>query len=933
MSHYTRREFISIAINSSALAAANIGSKEINKLIPYVIAPEEFRPGKWLFYNTTCRECPAGCGMYLRHQNGRVVKAEGNPKHPINMGGLCPRGQSCVQGLYDPDRLRKITINGKEQSANNWEETIKAIAQNLKQTKGKIFFISNLQTGTLNDLFELFLKNLELETKLIYWEPFNYEPQRKANKYLFDVDGIPKLNFSEKDLFLSFGADFLEGWISNVEWTKQFSQMHHKNGEGKFIYIGPRFSMTAANADEFIQNYDLVNIAGGMLKTIVQNGWSNIKNEKIISAINSIPETDNEEFKKLAKLFIERKGMAISGPTGSIGEEATKLAIITGLLNYAVGNYEKSIDVSQLHSLSRCSGRQELLDVFAGMTKDDVLIFHNCNPAYNLNGSAELISKAGKIIYLGVMPDETSRLADYVLPIDYYLESWGDYEPRQGIYSLTQPVMKPIYDTMPAGDILIGISKALGKQITYYDKNINNFYEMFKLNMSHISDNSPENIFINGWHETKINKTEQVNLRDDLNLTIQEGHSNKLKLWLWPSIMLYDGAVSNRGWLQENPEPVTQIGWGNFAEVESKTAKRFNLKTSDIIILKNEYGQIELPVVVSENISEGAVSVYFGQGHSALGRNAKNVGANAFELLGKTDNFFGNAEIIKTGKCWQPVKLVETDDQNKRELLLWQEYANNSAKAETIIMPLPNGYKPTTDLYPAHKNKKHRWAMVIDLDKCIGCGACAIACYAENNIAVMGAEAVKKGREMAWMKVVPYKNENVKQEIGFLPMLCQHCDAAPCEPVCPVFAAVHNEEGLNSQIYNRCIGTRYCSNNCPYKVRKFNWFDTKWPEPLHLQLNPEVTVRCRGVMEKCTFCNQRIRSAELEAKMNGRELKDGEIQPACVQSCPADVFVFGDLMDENSRVSQKIKNDLRRYQVLRELNTKPAVFYLKKLKI
>ena len=252
---------------------------------------------------------------------------------------------------------------------------------------------------------------------------------------------------------------------------------------------------------------------------------------------------------------------------------------------------------------------------------------------------------------------------------------------------------------------------------------------------------------------------------------------------------------------------------------------------------------------------------------------------------------------------------------------------------DKLILPLPEGYDSSRDLYPPREYKKHRWAMAIDLHRCTGCGACAVACYAENNIAAVGHDHCAQGREMAWLKVTPYLDESDPKRLGWLVLPCQHCDAAPCEPVCPVFAAVHNEEGLNAQVFNRCIGTRYCSNNCPYKVRRFNWHNQEWPKPLDVQLNPEVTVRCRGVMEKCTFCVQRIRAAEYKASIERRAVRDGEIQPACVQSCPTRAIVFGDLRDEGSEVSRLTRRDCRRYHLLEELNTKPAVTYLRRIRV
>ena len=335
-------------------------------------------------------------------------------------------------------------------------------------------------------------------------------------------------------------------------------------------------------------------------------------------------------------------------------------------------------------------------------------------------------------------------------------------------------------------------------------------------------------------------------------------------------------------------------------------------------------------------MADNVAALAFGQGHTRLGEVAEGRGANAFALLtrGGPESLFGAVSLRKTGEQRRLINLSATQDQYGRGIVQWMPRQKLRAMQESdgdeIIWPLPQGYDPHRDLYPPHEYRNHRWAMVVDLDRCIGCGACETACYAENNIPVAGPESLARGREMSWLKVPPYRHPQDSHRVGFLPLPCQHCDAAPCEPVCPVFAAVHNDQGLNAQIYNRCIGTRYCSHNCPYKVRRFGWFDPHWREPLHLQLNPDVTVRSRGVMEKCTFCIQRILYAEHRAKAEGRPLRDGEVQPACVQSCPTRTFTFGDLMQPDSQVSRLFKHP-RRYQLLQELNTKPAVVYLKRI--
>jgi Fe-S-cluster-containing dehydrogenase component len=419
--------------------------------------------------------------------------------------------------------------------------------------------------------------------------------------------------------------------------------------------------------------------------------------------------------------------------------------------------------------------------------------------------------------------------------------------------------------------------------------------------------------------------------------------SDVVELWPWGSVLLFDGRLSNRGWIQEVPDPSSFILWGSWIDLHPLKAKVLGISDGDVAELTTQYGSLRAPVRVTKEVVDGTAAIAFGQGHTALGKAARGVGANAFALLGppQQGSVFVSCRIRKVGrKQWdQLIRNSISEQQHGREVVQWVKLSELSSmspgQGDKLIMPLPEGYRSGKDMYPRREYTKHRWAMVVDLHRCIGCGACTVACYAENNIPVVGKEriAIQEGREMSWLRVPPYEKPGTSLRVGWLPLLCQHCDAAPCEPVCPVFAAVHNEEGLNAQIYNRCIGTRYCSNNCPYKVRRFNWINIVWPKPLDMQLNPEVTVRERGVMEKCTFCVQRIRQAEYRAVREKRPVRDGEITPACAQTCPTRAFTFGDLLDPNSRVSQLTRNDPRRYHLLEELNTKPAVTFLRRIDV
>jgi molybdopterin-containing oxidoreductase family iron-sulfur binding subunit len=416
-----------------------------------------------------------------------------------------------------------------------------------------------------------------------------------------------------------------------------------------------------------------------------------------------------------------------------------------------------------------------------------------------------------------------------------------------------------------------------------------------------------------------------------------------------PSIRFFDGRGANRPWLCEVPDPLTQVAWQTPVLIHPETLGQKGLEQGDIVEIETEWGSLETPIYETEGVRAGLLVMAIGQGHEAYGRYAQGMGGNPFGLLppdveplsGAALFRAGSVSLRKTGRSEKLAQTAGSRIQHGRKIALstdLKEWAHGKGHEKTglsmhefpLTIPLPEGYDRERDIYPVHEHKAYRWAMIVDLDRCIGCSACAVACYAENNLGVVGLKRMLEQREMSWLMIQRYHDPERMEEITFLPMLCQHCDNAPCESVCPVYAPHHSKEGLNNQIYNRCIGTRFCSQNCPYKVRRFNWFSWQWPEPLNLQLNPDVTVRSKGVMEKCSFCIQRIKEAHGIAKDEKRKIRDGEIQPACLQTCPTGVFTFGNLVDKESRV-RKMVEDRRAYQVMGYLNTKPAVIYLKKV--
>jgi molybdopterin-containing oxidoreductase family iron-sulfur binding subunit len=580
------------------------------------------------------------------------------------------------------------------------------------------------------------------------------------------------------------------------------------------------------------------------------------------------------------------------------------------------------------------------------------MFFHGANPVFTLpeeTGFRAALAKVPLVVSFSSYLDETAAEADLILPDHHPLESWGDYTPCEGVYGLMQPVMQPLYQTQAIGDTLLSIARKVDGQTAgrfpwpgYYDYLRASWRNLQK----QIAAGAPFDEF---WKKAlsqgvvwKEAETESVRLSEAVyQASFPKAHyegdrESSFNLHLYPSISHFDGRSANRPWLQELPDPMTKIVWDNWLEIHPETARRLGIAEGDVVKLGSPYGVIEIPAHLYEWLRPDVVAIPLGQGHTAFGRYAGNQGVNPMALLpsqpepvsGSPVFLSVKVQISRTARRHPLVSTAGSDRQEGRGI------AQAVGLSELVRV---SGQEEKDDehkaqMYPPHPHPEHRWGMAVDLNACIGCSACIVACDAENNVPVVGRERMAQGREMSWIRIERYfEVENEKPDTRFVPMLCQQCHSAPCEPVCPVKATYHNDEGLNAQVYNRCVGTRYCSNNCPYKVRRFNWFEYEWPDPLHLQLNPDVSVRSKGIMEKCTFCVQRIREVKDRAKDHGSAIQDGEIVPACVQTCPTQALVFGDLKDPNSKVSE-LAADPRRYHVLEHLNTQPAVTYLKKIK-
>jgi anaerobic selenocysteine-containing dehydrogenase/Fe-S-cluster-containing dehydrogenase component len=943
----SRRSFLLMTGGSGAAVMLKPGEKFLNKLIAFANPPIYPKPGEWAFYSTTCRECPAGCGMLLWHRDGRVTKAEGNPLHPVNKGKLCIRGQSSVQGEYSPERLTHVLEKDKEGNFkdSNWVTALAAVKGELESGK-KVMVISDLQTGSLAEVMTNFTNRYGGSAPLFY-EPLNFESTRWANKEMYGYDLIPRYVIKDCDLIISFGAGFLETWLSPVEYARDFSEIHSfkENKIGKLIYLAPAETLTAVNADEFIK-ITPGSEAGIIYEVIHSLAAKGFIDREAYERFNLPPSNPlslyKEAIEKISEQIVKAEAPVIlAGGPGDFSQQGIDTVKAANVLNELLKNQAR-MDFSHYHALSKSAYKEQLTEAFESLTAGYILIIHNTNPAYGMKEAAEYIKRAGRVVYIGNALNETSELAHWILPASYPLEEWGDYEPWKGTISLMQPTMRPIYDTRSAGDIFLELTNDLPDR---------SFKEIVRDNWltwySNTKDANAEQEVpeeTSGVYRQLLRKGTLMYKTDekktDLNpvkLAAQDAivlHENMFFLYTYPSLFFYDGRLSNRSWLQEISHPVSNIAWQSWLDMNETQAIKLGIRDGDMMKISTGTIHCEIAVRLTDKVAVNTVALEMGQGHWSFGETANGIGVNAFSFIDyKQHKAIPVIKIENTGRNEELVYLNETKNQYGRELLKeidFEDLQKGTAEKEEITWPTPAGYDVNKDLYQPHEHKEHRWGMIIDLQACIGCKACEAACYAENNIPVVGKESCKGGKEMSWLKVPPYHIKNNKT--AFIPVPCQHCDAAPCEPVCPVFASVHTEEGLNAQIYNRCVGTRYCSNNCPYKVRRFNWSNIKHVYPMTLQLNPEVTVRERGVMEKCTFCIQRIRNAEDKAKIENRKVEDGEIVTACQQTCPTGAIVFGDINNENSKV-KKLMNHDRRYQLLRELNTKPAVIYLKKINV
>ena len=1027
-----RRDFMKVMGATFAAVGATACARLPERFAnPYVQKPEELTPGRANWYATACRTCSAGCGLLMKSRDGRPIKVEGNAEHPVSQGGVCAAGQATVLDLYDGDRLRAPLVGGQ---AAKWDALDAEVAKQLAAygVNGKALA---LVTGTLSGP-GLKAVVAEFQAHFPGAQHVVYEAEQigaisAAHALTHQKAVVPGIHLDRADYILSFGADYLGTWLQPAAFTKQWQKGRTIGADNKkmshTVQVETRLSLTGSNADQRVRILPSEQ-RGLVLALAAKIGAATGADLGTAgSAGDKAPLVE-----KWAKDLVGKKGKSIVLTDSD--DIAVQGAV--AFINQQLGNYETTLDLNtplQSHQGETAAVEKLLADVKSGAVTGLVLV--GVNPAYDSatpGAWAEAIKKATVSIAVSQRNDETAKLCKIVAASNHALESWGDLETVRGTITVQQPLVNPLFDTRQAEDSLLkwAVSSVNGQPSTilpflqnawkthvapragkpadfqkFWDKAVHDGYVVA----------GRENVIVGGPAEVAppqdapaalaeaaspvalpaaatavglpASATPEAKLEapTPAQYTLEgvkkalasaaakvEG-AGEFEVVLFPSIGLRNGQQANNPFLHELPDPITKSTWGNYALVSPKTAAKKGLSNSDVVAVKTAGGSVELPVILSPGLHDGAIAIPLGFGRTAVGKIGDGLGQDARKLAPTGAPV--KADVSKTGKT-DPVAFSQIhhsyehrDSVRETSLEEWLEdpKAGNETLESSLHDPFKNDKRITRSIWTRHDYPGHKWGMSIDLSKCTGCGSCVVSCNIENNIPVVGKTEVLLRREMHWMRIDRYYSERDpapadgkdwdstkddllaladNPEVVHMPMLCQQCDNAPCETVCPVLATVHSSEGLNTQAYNRCIGTRYCANNCPYKVRRFNWFNYPHGELegkqdvdlVRLALNPDVVKRARGVMEKCSFCVQRIqevkaaavREGRVDQNANGQICKPDEVKTACQQSCPAEAITFGD-MNAASQVKKQY-DDPRNYSALVEVGTQPAVTYMTKVR-
>ncbi len=952
-----RRDFLKLFSSSALVAsAAACVRRPEEKIIPYIDQPIDSVVGRPTYYATTCGECPSACGLVVKTKSGRPIKVEGQSEHPISNGATCSVAQASLQGLYHPERRKvpRYKVNGKVYDGK-WDEIISVLGSQVGGAK-KIGIITGGSTGNRRPFFVEFLKHFGSSEDDLYTYEANslFSAISKAHEIAFGERDLPRADLRKAELIVGIGTDFLEVGVSPVYYNKSFASFHSFQGQakGKFIQFEASMSQTGAKSDEryAIGLGSEFGVALALLNEVLSHpnskGSASEREEvkKFLAANQSSLEAAKQELAQagvnmaaVAQELIERSSVILVGGSANFDQNATLLQLSAIMLNTLVEAYGTTLmfDKGWMPSPVRAGDLNRFLE---SQTSYDVLFIVDVNPVFALSpqfGLAEKIRTAKSVVSLQPMPCEVEELADFILNGHHPLESWGDEQPVAGFWSLRQPVVRSLTDSRQAEDLLLWIAAAAGKPISF--KSYRD-YLLSRWKAVHEAAGMPVKFdvfykavlrmgFVGKTLERKVRSLALGDVKA-VGQVLTPSAQGGLLLAAPLDYRLREGKGADKPLLQEIGNSMTTVTWDSCLEINPNTAARLGLKFGDLVTVESQVGNLEVAVFPLPGVHPQAVFINRGNGHVGdQSLVSKGIGVNPLPLFPKVvDSLSGEAvtsglsvTLKATGKRHRLAAMQKHNDiANRKDIVKKISVAKAAAKVRVT-----QNLDDVPDLYPKLPQGDYRWGMSVDLGACTGCSACMAACSVENNIPQVGRDEIIKGREMHWIRLDRYFAGNPDNpEVSFQPVMCQQCNHAPCEAVCPVYATTHDPEGYNAQTYNRCVGTRYCANACPYKVRRFNWWTHRWNEistdPKHRNpraLNPDVTVRTRGIMEKCTFCVQRISVMKHAVKKRGSALQDGEIKTACQQVCPADAIVFGDLLDSKSRVYQ-LRKDFRSFLML-----------------
>ena len=970
----TRRDMIMLLGASLSLAGLAGCRRPVEEIVPYVTAPEEIVPGIPRQYATTMPFRRSAYGLIVESHEGRPTKIEGNPSHPSTLGASSSRVQASVLGLYDPDRSQSITLQG---APKPWSDFVTAWGELSKAHEadggaGLAVISESFSSPTLARL----VSDLRARYPKVQWATYDAVSDENRLAGLRSATGRDldlMLRFDRASVILTLDADPLLTDPEMIRHARGFADGRRATSSAqamnRLYAVEGVYSLTGAMADHRLrlESRQIALFLAALAARLAAPGAG-------AASAGAVPGVDARWIDALAKdLLANRgKGLIVAGERQPAAVHAAVCALNTHLGNTGTTvSYYETKDAA-LPSVSSLASLVSAMKAGAVQT----LVVLGGNPVFDAPADLDFASAMAKVpqsIALGHNVDETSSKAKWHIPRAHYLESWGDARAVGGTLSVIQPLILPLFGGRTPVEVLglmVGGQDRPGYDIVRetwnpilgeaeFDKKWNRVLHDGLLSGSELPEVVPA---LTGQPLPELSRWI---IADSAAVT-----SGSLEVAFLPSASLHDGRFANDGWLQELPDPLTKVTWDNPALISPKTAESLSLENEDWVRLEYSGQSLELPVWLLPGMSDGVVALTLGYGRSHAGRIGSGVGFNTFTVRSsKAPGFGSGVKLTKLARTYPLSATQEHGSMEGRPLVRESTLSalrSKSTSAEASADKPAAGGKPAESAHagesprnqeggrvpskhgvfeeePHHFSlwKEHtydhgqQWGMTIDLNACIGCNACMVACQSENNVPVVGKAQVAKGREMHWLRVDRYFSGEPagSPEIVFQPVPCMHCEDAPCEQVCPVAATVHDGQGLNVMVYNRCIGTRYCSNNCPYKVRRFNFFNfTKdTPDILRLAMNPDVTVRARGVMEKCTYCTQRINRAKIDAKLAGRAFRDGDVKTACQQACPASAIEFGDLRDSSSRVV-KAKADPRNYALLDELNTKPRTTYLAKVR-